>query len=390
MLQLQETLFVLTRTEPMWRPTKLLLRLALALASLSFLVAYAQNAELAGVRFVHLSPDTPLVDFILDEQAQQRDIEFGYVTSYFWLTPGRHEVTVYPHRAAEQSAALDMLDLQNVLSNEDAPAPKIAPLEPFRIAIDLIGGVYYTVALAGFYTPPSATSELSSLSLELEPGTSVRVIGPRSYLLTLETSETLQSLEPGQYTVDARRSGFKDVRYEVTLTAGERALLGITLEGDISVQTPDESTLTETVPSPSWQRAQLYTFEDSYSSLPAPGQAQLRVVHAAPGIPSLELRLAELPVSDGATSEAVDSDVAKAQTLIQNVSFPTSTNYVNVKSGEHMIELVLAGSDFSVMSLPAELSSGAMYTFYLGSSLSGEVLTPVPSIDAVLRVPLTK
>ena len=362
------------------------LGLCLVLASSNLGIGLAQGEALAGVRFIHLSPDAPLVDLILNESPEQKDLEFGSLTGYVWLTPGRHEVTVYPHRSPEQSNPLSALNLQNVLDNDDAPS-RIAPLEPFRMAIDVAENKYYTVALAGFFSPPNEGQDLGSLSLDVEEGTRVTVTGPRSYLLNLNESAVLAGLEPGQYTVNAKREGAKDVQYEVAVSSGQLASLGIALEEGASPQqaTTEEG---EATPEPTWHRAQLYLYEDSYNSLPKPGHALIRIVHAAPGIGTVELRLSEVLDSEDGTPQTDAELATNIQTLISGASFPSATQFVSLETGSQLFEVFPSGGDFSLTAMPATLSPGTIYTLYLALNLSGQVLTPVPSIDAVLRAPL--
>lgn len=117
-----------------------------ALVLLAWGGAQMQGKPTVGLRFVHLSPDAPLVENIVDGTRRQKDFAYATVTAYLWLDAGPHEITVYPHRAPDAAKPADLLNLQTVLSS-DAPAP--SPLEPFTLSVDTQKDRYYTVHLAG-------------------------------------------------------------------------------------------------------------------------------------------------------------------------------------------------------------------------------------------------
>ena len=76
----------------------------------------------------------------------------------------------------------------------------------------------------------------------------------------------------------------------------------------------------------------------------APTGSRVRFVHASPDAP------------------AVDIAVAGGPTVINNVAFGTDSGYVDVPTGDASLEVRLAGSDQTVLTLPATFTPGYAYT----------------------------
>lgn len=198
--------------------------------------------------------------------------------------------------------------------------------------------------------------------------------------MSLDSGRTLKGLEPGLYTVSAAREGFEDGDYEVTVNAGQTASLDIALEAT-EVASDSESAGSA---APVWHRAQLYLHEDTYVGLPPPWQALIRVIHAAPGLGLLEL--ASSPITP--VDESLDT--APATVFVEDLAFSNVTPYLSLTSGTQPLEVRLAKTGFRLATLPATILPGTLYTLYLGSSMAEQVLTPIPSVDAVLRAPRIK
>lgn len=111
-------------------------------------------------------------------------------------------------------------------------------------------------------------------------------------------------------------------------------------------------------------RAQVYT--DPLAGLfPRAGYARVRVVHASPDAP------------------AVDVVVKGGPVLFQNLPFPRAGQYLVVAAGTYDLEVRVAGTSTVALALPGvRLESGKTYTvFAVGSARDGS-LTVVPVVDA--------
>lgn len=355
---------------------------------------------LAALRLAHLSPDAPLVDLLVDGRLVLQDVVFQNVSGYLLVPAGSHDLKVFPHRAATppaspqttpstsgDPAATGAAPAQTAGPDNDAPnadpeAPiKVAPLEPFTLSVDLEAGDYYTVAIAGFFNPPAAETAGGSLNVEVAAGTTVRITGPRSYTVALEQSQTLDRLEPGRYTVVASRGGFQSARYQLRISPGETTTLPIDLQQVDGGATPDLPTPAPTEQAaPVWHRSQLQLYKDAFVSLPPAGQVFVRVVHAAPGVNA---------VTVSSRVAAADTTPAAATPFLNDFAFPNASPYLVLASGRQTLDILLAGTDFVLATLPdIDLLPGAVYTLYLVGTLNDRFLTPLPTVDAVLRGPL--
>ncbi len=329
-------------------------------------LSLAQQAEVAALRIVHLSPDAPQFDLLVNGVLSLRDQSFTSVSRYLFLAPGRHELSLFPHRAPAEGQA-----------ETEAEGDSVTPLEPLSISVDLLAGEYYTVVASGFFDPPADAQTSGTLDIQMEPGVAAQVRGPRNYLVSLTQPTPLINLTPGTYTVTASREGFRTAEYEVEVTPGASVTLPINLQegaGDAPV-TPSAAGLE--VRERPWYKTQLQLYRDDYASFPPAGQAYLRLVHAAPASPALSA-FALLPGEGDEEGERLE--------LTANLAFPNASEYLPVPVDTEGLELDVAGSDLVLSELHGlSLESGTFYTIYLSGSVSSDALTPIPYVDAVVR-----
>ncbi|GAA6756643.1 DUF4397 domain-containing protein [Thermus thalpophilus] len=111
-------------------------------------------------------------------------------------------------------------------------------------------------------------------------------------------------------------------------------------------------------------RPQVYT--DALAGLfPRAGYARVRVVHASPDAP------------------AVDVAVKGGPVLFQNLPFPRASQYLVVAAGQYDLEVRVAGTATVALELPGVvLESGKTYTVFAVGSVRDGTLTVVPVVDA--------
>lgn len=113
-------------------------------------------------------------------------------------------------------------------------------------------------------------------------------------------------------------------------------------------------------------RPQVYT-DLLAGFFPRAGFARVRVVHASPDAP------------------AVDVAVKGGPVLFAGLPFPRASNYVAVPAGTYDLEVRAAGTATVALSLPGvTLEPGKVYTVFAVGSLARGTLTVVPVVDATV------
>lgn len=107
-------------------------------------------------------------------------------------------------------------------------------------------------------------------------------------------------------------------------------------------------------------------FTDDFSPLDA-GKARLRVVHASPDAP------------------AVDVAVTGGPVLVPNLAFPDASGNLAVDAGTYDVEVRAAGTTTAALSTPGlALEAGKLYTVYAVGLLGGTpALSLLPVVDTV-------
>lgn len=98
---------------------------------------------------------------------------------------------------------------------------------------------------------------------------------------------------------------------------------------------------------------------------PAAGKAHLRVVHASPDAPPVDVAVTGGPV------------------LIRNLSFGSGSAYLPVDAGTYNLEVRAAGTDNAVLKIPGfQAQQGAIYTVFAMGRTADNSLRAVPLVDA--------
>lgn len=380
--------------------------LACLLAILVLVAASAQEVP-SGLRFTHQASDAPLVDVVIDGRSVARDVAFGEVTAYLVLPPGRHEVAIYPHRlpsrdnggalslggappadAAGTDQGQEELDpaTQDVPDEsaeaegeaEPTPAPDPAPrvIEPVVTFVTVESGRHYTAVLTGFYEPPADEGELGHLSIAVSPPeTGLTITGPRGYAAELNGDQLLRGIQPGTYTVTASREGYQPSTYEAEVRPRRTTTVSIALQEGDSAAEPATEAIAAGESADTWATLQVQMFEDAFGGVPAAGRSHLRIVHASPTSPGVEVRA--VPVAaDGSEAEPI---------RMERVTYPGASAYVSVPAGTYTLRYGVEESDQALLQVgDIALASGAVYTFFLTSEPTGSRPRVVASIDATV------
>ena len=312
------------------------------------LVAFSQAQESAAtLRLVHLSPDAPRVDLLIDGELRVTDLSFSRFSDYLPLPPGEHEVQVFPHRLPRRFETVPGAVAGGaVTGGAEATQPRAAPasrrLEPVTTLISLDEGVAYTLALVGLYEPPPPERELGGLAVNVVPEDSrIDVNGADGYFVSLTGSETLRELRPGVYTLSVRRDGYQPSQYNVEVQPGLTTTATVTLQREETgaqelppqVATPNRGNV--------WHKVELQLYQDTSAETPTAEQAVVQVIHAAPTSQAVDVALVSLN-QDGEQAEAK---------LSTGLAFPNNSDEVAVATGSYDLQLYTVDTSYALTTL---------------------------------------
>jgi hypothetical protein len=101
------------------------------------------------------------------------------------------------------------------------------------------------------------------------------------------------------------------------------------------------------------------------NAAPAAGKAHIRVVHASPDAPNVEIAVAGGPV------------------LIENLAFPTASDYLPVDAGTYDLAVRPAGTETSAIDITGFVAdAGTIYTVFATGLASDGTLGVLPLVDA--------
>ena len=181
-------------------------------------------------------------------------------------------------------------------------------------------GQYYTVVAA-------QTQEAleGRINIGAQPGgAEINVTGPNGFAESFVGSRQLEALTPGNYIIAGTLVGYQSAQQQVEAQAGETLAADLVLEPltqEQIAETPGEATGGATggaeaqaafPESPAL--VQLLVFQDSLD-LPPAGQALVRVIHASPDAPAVNVIAQIAQEGDAVTGGAVTGGAAEAGAL---------------------------------------------------------------------------
>jgi hypothetical protein len=155
--------------------------------------------------------------------------------------------------------------------------------------------------------------------------------------------------------------------HQVQVTAADAAIdtavidVTVTLEGGAAYEVAATGLLAEITPQ---------VYQANLSAI-ADGSARIRVVHASPDAP------------------AVDVAVKGGDVLVPNLAFPNASDYLDVPAASYDLEVRPAGTTDVALDLPGvQLEAGMVYSVYAIGTLADGTLTVLP-ITATTTGPVT-
>ena len=365
--------------------------LAAVLALLALVLASSARADdVAAIRFVHLSADTPLVDVVVGGRLTFRDVAFMERSHVATVSVGTHEVRVFPHRPPRRMDAAE---------EGIAATPPATPLEPVVMILRLTAGRLTTIVLSGAYEPPLEEEWRGHLSIQVDPpDAEILLEGPRGFQAVLQGDQFLVGLEPGPYRAEVRSPGYVPVEYEAEIAAGTTAIASITL------QEADADAVAEPWVTPplerqaTWHGLELQPYEDETVPLAPPGAALVRFIHVAPTVPDLDIEGRHDDTDDAPEDEddgedqdddgAADTDAGVTEATpfeVTGLSYPNASAYHLATLHPYLLEFRVAGTASLVHTVNAlAFAPGATYTVFVSVNPVSNQIWLVPVVDALV------
>jgi hypothetical protein len=309
----------------MMRFVTALIALLVLVGGLALVSAPAQaisiDGDVALIRVVHASPDTPAVDVYVQPVGDPTgapvlsNVTFKTVSNYLSLPEDTYQVRV-------------------VLTGDDPDV--VTP--PIDVEVPLNGGIAYTAAATGFSaaSPPLTLTALTDDLSAPAPGTA-RV--------------QVYHFSPDAPAVDVRVTGGGPVLIDDLEFPNNQNVDDVT-EGvyDLDVTTSDGSIVAGTIPDIEILGNQIYSvfaFDElaNIDFVLRAELAQARVVHASPNAPNVDIYL------DG-------------ELILEDIPYFTVGDYLPLLPGDYQVQVVPTGDPLAsaVLDVPVTLNGGIAYT----------------------------
>ena len=313
----------------------------------------------ATLRVLHASPGAPEVDVLVDGQPLLANLAYGTASSYATLTAEEHRVQVVASGQTADAAVVD--------ETIDAAPGQAYLLAVFGL-LNEIGGAVYEVDLRET-EPGNARVRLLNFSPDAGDLDLLRTGSDEWFSdVALGEASDYQALASGSYSVDVRGADDQVLSTLADLTFEETRVYDVAVLGQIADETLEVQALITSASPPC---AEVLGLEGEGND------ACLRLVHAAPDAPPVDVYLNDSPLSE-------------------NLAFATATEYVAVPSGEGRgVRVTATGTpaEEAVIDTGLDFDPGQAYEILvtgggddLELTITGTDLRPVPAGQARLRV----
>ena len=290
------------------------------------------------VRVVHASPDAGNVDVLLDGQPVAPGVTFGSATQYLSTGAGQHQLQVVPSGQAADAALIT----QDV-TFENGRTYIVAAVNPrANIAAQI-----YEVDRSPIADPNSARVRVINAAADLQ-GIDVGPAGGQALVqnLTPPNASPYVPVAAGSYDLEVHPTGSQDVAVAAPGTQfqqgvvydlfviGQAAAGNLTLFVVTTQPVPDCATVL---------------------GLGQPGGSCVRVVHAAPGAPAVDVYLDDT-----------------AQPIVTNLAFGTATQFTPFAPGDHQIRLTPTGTTVDEAIADETVSIGIGRAFDVAATGTGD------------------
>ncbi|MBW3632833.1 MAG: DUF4397 domain-containing protein [Chloroflexi bacterium] len=344
--------------------TFLLIALGLVVALLPVssppVVAQEETAQAdATLRVMHAAPGAPSVDVLLDGQTLLADLASGTASSYATLTAEEHRLQIVPTGQSADAAVVD--------ETIDAAPGQAYLLAVFGLLNELDGAVY-AVDL-GEIEPGTARVRLINFSPDAGDIDLLETGGDEWFgNVGLGEASDYQELAPGTYSGDVRGDDDRVLETIPDLTFAETRVYDVVVVGQVADDSLAVHALVTTVSPPCAEVLDLTG---------ASSDACLRLVHAAPDAPPVDLYVNDAQIAQG-------------------LAFGTATEYVTAPSGGGRgVRVAAEGTpvEEAIIDTPLDFDPGQAYELLvtgggddLELTITGTDLRPLAAGQARLRL----
>src|SRR5688572_19378109 len=256
--------------------------LALLSPPVTPIMAQDGNAEAdATLRVMHASPGAPEVDVLLDGQTLLQGLAYGTASSYATLTAEEHRLQIVPTGQTADAAVVD--------ETIDAAPGQAYLLAVFGL-LNEIGGAVYEVDLSEI-EPGNARVRLINFSPDAGDIDLLETGGDEWFgNVALGESSDYRDLAPGTYSADVRGDDDRVLETLADLTFEETRVYDVVVLGQIADDSIEVQALVTTVSPPC---AEVLALEG------ASGDACIRLVHAAPDAPPVDVYFNDAQIAQG-------------------------------------------------------------------------------------------
>jgi hypothetical protein len=194
----------------------------------------------ACINVLHLSPDAPAVDVLLNGNVALSNVSFGEFSGWVNVPAGEHQVQVVPTGEAAEAAVIDaMVTVEAGAAYHIAATGLVADIQPAIFQVDLSGLDDDTARVRVIHASPDA------------PAVDVAITGGDVIVPNLEFPNASDALEvpAGSYDLEVRPTGTTDVALElpgVELEAGmvyDVFAVGLAGDGTLNVLVVPSTTI---------------------------------------------------------------------------------------------------------------------------------------------------
>ena len=307
------------------------------------IVSPDNQSNLASVRVIHTSYDAPDVDVIVDDNVAITSLGYGISSGYAELNPGTRNIKVTPAGSTSPVVIEANLDLNADLDYTVYAVNNLGSIEPV-VSIDDRKPVGNRALIRFLHASPDAPA----VDIKLDSGTGSTIFSAASF----KDITNYLGVAPGTYTFVVTPSGSEaEVVVFDPITVSDGGVYTVVAHG--TLDNMDEYPFAVRVFVDN-------NLGDAYADLAA-ASTQIKVVHASPDAPAVDLYLDGIKVNQA------------------GLPFPQNTGYLDIAAGTRNIMVNASGTDLTVIDADVTFRANSNYSIFAVDYLGN--ISPIVLMD---------